>query len=131
MKKGMNGLSENWSRLPEAGFVPFWNDRIPAMLKPLRFRFPAHKTLALYDWVPFNAMSDQLFVVGKVQRTGFLSRIFKTKTVAVNLTQVLQIGEIYSLLYKGPIVRDRLILQSKKAWRATVGLDVIRDIPTK
>lgn len=101
------------------------------MLKPLRFRFPAHKTLVLYDWAPFNALSDHLFVVGKVQRTGFLSRIFKTKTVAVNILCVLSIGEIYSLMYKGPILRDSLILHSEKAWRATVGLDGLRGIPTK
>jgi hypothetical protein len=68
------------------------------MLKPLGVRFPAHKILALYDWEPFNAMADHIFVVGKVNRTGILSRIFKTKTVAVNANCILPIDEIYSTI---------------------------------
>lgn len=104
---------------------------ICAMLKSLGFHFPHNKILALCDWVPFNTMSDHLFVFGKVQRTGLLSRIFKTKTVAVNLICVWSIDEIFSIMYKRPILRDSLIIQSEKVRHPFSGLDVIRSIPIK
>ena len=97
------------------------------MLKPLEFYFPSRSVLAVYDWVPFCGIEDKLHVIGTVQRTGLFSRIYKRKTVAVNLFYVLSVGERYSLLHRGPAPQDLLIARSKGG-KFSIGIDLLTDI---
>ena len=51
------------------------------MLKPLSFNFPKREFFAVSDTVMWTIPTHRYGIVGKVNRTGILSKIFKKKAV--------------------------------------------------
>ena len=74
------------------------------MLKPLSVNFPKHEFFAVSDTVMWTIPPHRYGIIGKVNRTGILSKIFKKKTVVVGLAETVgnEIGYVVLGQWKNP-----------------------------
>lgn len=68
------------------------------MLKPLSVNFPKHQFFAVSNTMMWLVLPHRYGVIGKVKRTGILSKIFKSKTVIVGLAETVGNNIGYEIL---------------------------------
>lgn len=86
------------------------------MLKPLPFNFPKHKFFAVSNSLMWTIPPHRYGIIGKVNRTGILSKIFKKKTVVVSLSETVgnEIGYVVLGQWKNP--GATLTIMSVREW---------------
>lgn len=68
------------------------------MLKSLKFTFPKHRVLVLDDPIMWSLAPMRFSVIGTTERTGFLGKIFKRKTIKANLSDTVGNNIGYEML---------------------------------